>query len=123
MSQKCEKCGKEISEFDFGVADYAKDPLQLQCPYCKTQLEEWLAELLHDEFEEETVICPECDACVGMDELLDIPEEPNDWRCPKCGARFRNKDQKKIAEFQPYSCAKEVDVDFNPNGSDEPEEE
>lgn len=127
MSQKCEKCGAEISEFDFGVADYAKDPLQLQCPYCKTQLENWQAELLRDDFEEETVICPECDACVRMDEFLNIPDEPDDWRCPKCDARFGDDDQKKIAEYQPYSCAEEMEQDMLemmfPDGQDEDEEE
>ena len=127
MSQKCEKCGAEISAFDFGVADYAKDPLQLQCPNCKTQLEDWQAELLRDDFEEETVICPECDACVRMDEFLNIPDEPDDWRCPKCDARFGDDDQKKIAEYQPYSCAAEMEQDMLemmfPDGQDEDEEE
>ena len=127
MSQKCEKCGAKISAFDFGVADYATDPLQLQCPKCKAQLEDWQAEFLRDDFEEETVICPECDACVRMDELLNIPDESDDWRCPKCDARFGDDDQKKIAEYHLYPNGKKMTDDIMdtlyPDGQDEAEEE
>lgn len=56
------------------------------------------------------------------DELLDIPEEPTEWCCPKCGALYSAEDQREIVEIQPYSCWPEVvedmDVRMFPEGHD-----
>ena len=126
MPQKCQKCGAEISEFDFNFMDYLKDPLQLQCPQCKTQLEDWLAELLHDDFDDVMVGCPECGWYGRTDEILcDIGQ--TEFYCPDCGERLPNEAVKKIVDMQPYSDDSEwqeaMEKLLNPNGSDEDEEE
>ena len=96
MSEQCLNCGAEFSAKDFEFV--FEDPSAvLKCPKCQSALPREMVEALREEFEKQTVVCPNC----GVRSCLTAVEPDFGQRgycCPACGGKYPADSQERIED-------------------------
>ena len=97
MSEQCLECGEEFSAKDFEFVFEAPSAV-LKCPKCQSVLSQKIVEALREEFEKQTVVCPNC----GVRSWL-VTVEFDLWQrgycCPACGGAYSEDCQERIGDI------------------------
>ena len=96
MSEQCLNCGAEFSAKDFEFVFEAPSAV-LKCPKCQSELPHKMVEALCEEFEKQTVVCPNC----GVRSWLTAVEFDlwqRGYCCPACGGKYPADSQKRIED-------------------------
>ena len=94
MSEQCLQCGEEFSAKDFEFV--FEDPAaMLKCPKCQSILPQKMVEALREEFEKQTVVCPNCGV---RSWLTGVEFKFGGYYCPACGGTYSLDCQERIED-------------------------